>query len=157
MATYNLATWILPGTNTLLNTVNATIDTAGNLILGGSITATNLPANKFNINTWTTVSGTTQALAMGNGYYANNAGLVTFTLPATFAVGEVIAVMGQGAGGWKIAQNASQIIRFGDQFSATGTGGSWSSSQQYDNIVLVGMVANTTMAVRSAVGNITPA
>lgn len=158
-----LAVVAAPALNSATTTVNvssATAPSSGQVLTATSSTAATWQApaalNNFNINAVATVTGTTQALAVGNLYYANNASLVTLTIPSTFAVGEVIAVMGQGAGGWKIAQNASQNIIFGDQVSTTGTGGSWSSSQQYDNIFLVGMVANTTMAVRSAIGNPTP-
>lgn len=104
---------------------------------------------------WTTVAGTTQALAVNNGYYANNAGLVTLTLPTTASVGDLILVGGQGAGGWLIAQNASQLIRFGSSVTTTGTGGSLASTNQYDNIVLRCMVANTTFAVWASIGNLT--
>lgn len=104
---------------------------------------------------WTTVSGTSQALAINNGYYANNVGLVTLTLPTTAAVGDLIMVGGQGAGGWKIAQNASQTIQFGNQVTTPGTGGSLASTLQYDNVTLRCMVANTAFAVWGSQGNLT--
>jgi hypothetical protein len=43
-------------------------------------------------------------------YIANNASRVVFTLPSTVAIGTILEVVGKGAGGWKIAQNASQLI-----------------------------------------------
>lgn len=104
---------------------------------------------------WTTVSGTSQALAINNGYYANNAALVTLTLPTTAAVGDLIMVGGQGAGGWKIAQNASQTIQFGNQVTTSGTGGNLASTLQYDNVTLRCMVANTAFAVWGSQGNLT--
>ena len=45
---------------------------------------------------WTEVTGTSQAMAVNNGYIANNAGLVTLTLPATAAVGDTVIVQGKG-------------------------------------------------------------
>ena len=105
--------------------------------------------------TWTTVSGTTQAIAAQNGYIANNAGLVTLTLPATGTVGDTFIVTGLGAGGWLIAQNASQLIHFGNVVTTTGAGGSLASSNQYDTVEIVCIVTNTTWAVLNAVGNIT--
>src|SRR5258708_7028612 len=63
--------------------------------------------------TWTTVSGTTQTIAAENAYISNNAGTVTFTLPATGTVGDIFRVVGLGAGGWTIVENASQLIHFG--------------------------------------------
>lgn len=103
--------------------------------------------------TWTTVSGTSQSASVNNGYVANNASLVTVTIPTTFAVGDIIQVLGLGAGGWKIAQNSSQNIRLGNAVTTTGVGGSIASTNQYDTIYLVGLVANTTMVVIGGSGN----
>lgn len=94
--------------------------------------------------TWTNVTGTSQAMAINSGYVASNASLVTLTLPSTAAVGSVIQVMGAGAGLWKIAQNASQLIRFGNVTTTTGTGGSLSAQLQFDAVQLVCIVADTT-------------
>src|SRR3954466_1558352 len=69
---------------------------------------------------WQEVTGTTAALVANNGYILNNAGLVTATLPASAALGTIIEVCGKGAGGWTIAQNASQKIQFGNQVTTTG-------------------------------------
>jgi hypothetical protein len=71
-----------------------------------------------------------------------------------FAVGKVVAVAGLGAGGWKIAQNASQIIHFGDLATLTGTGGSIQSTNRYDNVMLLCIVANTEWTVLDHTGNI---
>lgn len=103
--------------------------------------------------TWTDVTGTTQALAVNNGYTANNAGLVTLTLPATAAYGTIIKVCGKGAGGWLIAQNASQLIHHGDVDSSTGVAGSIASTKQYDTLDLLCTVANTEWTVIGGVGN----
>ena len=53
-------------------------------------------------------------MSVNNGYIANNAGLVTLTLPDTAALGDEVLVQGKGAGGWLIAQNASETIYFGE-------------------------------------------
>jgi len=105
--------------------------------------------------TWNNVTGTSAAMAVNNGYIANNAGLVTLTLPATAAVGSVIAVAGSGAGGWKIAQNSGQTIHFGNVNTTTGSGGSLASSLRYDSVSVVCNVANTDFVVTSSIGNIT--
>jgi hypothetical protein len=104
---------------------------------------------------WIDVTGTTQAMAVETGYIADNAGLVTMTLPVTAAQGTLISVAGNGAGGWLIAQNASQNIKFGNQTTTTGVGGSLASTNRYDQIDILCTVANTTWVVRSPVGNIT--
>lgn len=105
--------------------------------------------------TWSEVTGTSQALAVLNGYILNNAGLVTATLPATAAVGEVIAIVGKGTGGWKIAQNASQTIHLNSSDTTTGVGGSLASTVRYNAVEVVCTTANTDFVVRSSMGNIT--
>ena len=105
---------------------------------------------------WTVVAGAAQALVVNSGYFANNAGTVVFTLPATCAVGDVIAVSGMNnATGWSIAQNALQQIFFGSASTTIGVGGSLASTLTYDSVEMVCNVANTSFVVQSAVGNIT--
>ncbi len=106
---------------------------------------------------WTNVTGTTQALAVNNGYVANNAGLVTLTLPATAAIGDVIQIRGNGAGGWLIAQNASQIIHFGSSPTTTGATGSLASTNRYDCVDLTCTVANLEFVCSGVQGILTPA
>lgn len=104
---------------------------------------------------WNEVTGTTQSMAVDNGYITNNAAQVDCTLPPTASVGEVVAITGYGSGGWKISQNAGQTIHFLSDDTTTGTGGSLESTTRYDAIELVCTVTNTDWVVRSAVGNIT--
>lgn len=104
---------------------------------------------------WTDVTGTSQTMAANNGYIADNASLVTLTLPTTSAQGTIIEISGNGAGGWTVAQNSGQAIKFGSVTTTTGTGGSLSSSNRYDAIKLLCTVANTQWNVQSSVGNIT--
>jgi hypothetical protein len=89
-------------------------------------------------------------MAADNGYTANNAGLVTLTLPVTAAYGSVISVNGKGAGGWRIAQNASQSIRLGNVTTTVGVGGSLSSTNLGDSIDLVCITANTLWTTQGA-------
>lgn len=93
---------------------------------------------------WTEVTGTTQAMVADNGYVANNGGLVTLTLPATAAFGTAISLIGKGAGGWLIAQNAGQNIQIGSSSSSVGVGGSVASTNRFDAISLICTTANTT-------------
>jgi Repeat of unknown function (DUF5907) len=103
----------------------------------------------------TVVTGTSQSMAVNNSYIANNSGLVTLTLPSAAAVGSVINVGGLGAGGWQIAQNAGQTINFGGNPTTAGTGGYIASNNQYDNITLQCVVANTTFVVQASLGTLT--
>lgn len=105
--------------------------------------------------TWNEVTGTTQTAAINNGYIANNAAQVVITLPTTASVGSVVRVTGKGAGGWRIAQNASEIIHFGIRDTTTGTGGYIESTHRRDSVELVCVVADTEWNVISSIGNIT--
>lgn len=105
--------------------------------------------------TWSEVTGTSQSMAVNHGYILNNVALVTATLPATAAVGDIVAVVGSGSGGWAIAQNAGQTIHFGNQNTTTGAGGSLASTNRYDSIELICNIANTDWVARSSIGNIT--
>lgn len=106
--------------------------------------------------TWTDVTGTTQAMTTGNGYIADNASLVTFTLPATANIGDVVQLLGKGAGGWKIAQNATQQINLGIIASTTGITGSLASSKQFDTVELRCITSGTaTVWTAKVTGNIT--
>lgn len=97
--------------------------------------------------TWNEVTGTSDTLDVGNGYIANNAGLVTLTLPAAAAVGDTLAVQGKGAGLWLIAQNAGQTVHFGASDTTTGAGGSLAATNRYDSLELVCITANTDFAI----------
>lgn len=102
------------------------------------------------------VTGTSQAMAVNNSYGMNNVALVTGTLPATAAYGDEIEICGVGAGGWAIAQNASQTIVFNATTATTaGVGGSVASTDRYDTIRLRCIVANTTFLVLWAKGTLT--
>lgn len=92
----------------------------------------------------TTVSGTSQTMNDEGLYIADNASLVTLTLPTTASAGTIIRIIGLGAGGWTIAQNSGQSIVVGTSTSTVGTGGSVSSSSQYDSVQLMCIVADTT-------------
>lgn len=104
---------------------------------------------------YTNVTSTSQTMVANNAYGANNVALVTFTLPVTAAVGTELEVSYVGTGGWAIAQNSGQFIRYGIFTTTTGVGGSLSSSDAGDNVVLKCVVANTTWNVKSSQGNLT--
>ena len=142
------------GTSTSAASIAIT-STSGGITLtpasGKEVTVTNLTARI----TTTDVTGTSQQMAINNAYVSNNGSLVTLTLPVTASVGDMVSVSGFGIGGWRIAQNASQLIRFGSSTTTTGTGGRLDSGNQCDSITLRCLVANTTWGVTSAIGNIT--
>lgn len=99
---------------------------------------------------WTEVTGITQAIVADNGYVANNAGVVTLTLPLTAAFGTIVSIVGKGAGGWLIAQNAGQNIQVGSVSSSVGVGGSVASTNRFDSIDLLCTTADLTWTTLGA-------
>lgn len=100
------------------------------------------------------VTGTSQTMAAGGQYLANNSGLVTFTLPATAAVGTVMLIASAGAniGGWTVAQGTGQSVQVGNVVSTAGATGSVSSTSSSggDSLEIVCTVANTTWVAATA-------
>lgn len=153
----------LPDIETLTADIGGAVgpDAAFNIdLLGGTgCTTTGTPvANQivFDVTgggiTWSRPAGAAVAAAVDNGYVSVNAGLVTVTLPVTAALGTVIEIMGEGAGGWVIAQNAGQSIQFGNLSTTVGAGGSLASTNQWDTVKIICRVADTTWSVVSNVG-----
>lgn len=91
--------------------------------------------------TWAGAAITPLAMSSNHGYINLNAGAAIFTLPSVSAVGDIINVVGQGAGGWTISGGTGQTIRIGSSVS-TVTTGSISSTNRYDAIQLVCIQAN---------------
>lgn len=107
---------------------------------------------------WAEVNDATKTLAVSHGYLTTRATTpVVFLLPATAIVGQIVAVVGStGTGGWSITQGTDQYIKFGSSVGTTAsTGGSISSTNQYDTIELICNVTNLGWVVRNAVGNLT--
>lgn len=128
------------------NSANFSVDANGfvSLVAGGGFT-------------WSVITADQSAVA-GNGYICNKAGLLTLTLPASGAIGDIIKVTGiNTALGWKIAQNANQQIFYGTQNTTSGVGGSLASVNIRDSIEILCVVAgaNTIWNVLTSQGNIT--
>lgn len=162
---YKSITSVIPigGIATLTgNSGGAISPTAGNInILGSGGVTVSGSGSTLTVSVsgsgmpWNEVTGTSQAMLVNNAYVANNAGLVTLTLPATAAFGDVIQIVGKGAGLWSIAQNAGQSINFGVLTTTVGAGGSLAAISQFDTVELVCTTANTTFTVYSVIGNLT--
>src|SRR3990167_7133446 len=122
----------------------------------GNITATTgtVVTNLFN---WIPeeVTDASVQLAINKTYVSNRGTLQTLTLPDTAAFGSVIKLVGKGAGGWLIAQNAAESIHFLGTTTTVGVGGSLASTTQYDCIEIMCTVANVEWTVSSVHGNIT--
>lgn len=160
------------------NAINVSypISLGGNLTTAGAVTVSGAFAATFNITaptnvtfpqsgtlattssviTWSEVTGTSQSMAVNNGYILSNALLVTVTLPLISPLGSILNIVGKGAGGWLVAQNAGQSINLGSSTTTVGVAGSLSSTNQFDSIELVCTVANTVWTqVNAPQGNIT--
>jgi len=101
---------------------------------------------------WDEITGTAKTVIVDEGYMANNASLVTFTLPATAAELTRFRIVGKGAGGWKIAQLAGQQILDGSSSTTVGTGGKIDSTDDAAAIELICTVADTKWTVISSEG-----
>jgi hypothetical protein len=103
---------------------------------------------------WETI-GASGALVVGKGYMCNAGAALSFSLPATAAVGTEIALTLDGSTSWTITQAANQRIRFGNSETTLGAGGSLASTAQGDTVYLVCVTANLRWIVISSIGNIT--
>lgn len=132
---------------------------AATLTQGSGVTITNNP-NSITISvssegfSWNDVTSATQTLAAENGYITDRAGGVTYTLPATGALGDAIKIVGK-LGLTTIAQNANQQILIGSSSSTVGVGGSVAGINVGDCIELVCITAgaNTVWRAANLVGN----
>lgn len=105
---------------------------------------------------WVNVTGTTQTVAPSTGYLSNNAGTVTFSLPASSTFGDVFRIVGR-QGAWTLTQAAGQQVLFGSGNTTAGAGGSLTSTNAGDCIELVATntSASSIWRVMSSLGNIT--
>lgn len=129
---------------------------AENITPGTGITITNA-SNSITVATtgggltWSTITASTLAAAINNGYVLNHASTpCVVTLPATAPLGAKISIIGlSGSGGWTATANTSQTIQFGN--TSSGSAGSWSSTNAGDSCDLICIVANTTWGLSNAV------
>lgn len=104
---------------------------------------------------WNDVTTSPQVMVANDGYLANSASQIVFSLPATSNFGDKLEIAGFGAGRWQITQGAGQQIIFGVDQTTIGVGGSLTSTEQYDSIELLCVVPNLTWLALDAQGNIT--
>lgn len=139
----------------------AGVPAAATLTAGAGITITNA-SNSITIAstgggfTWTDVTGATQTIVAQNGYITDRGGGVTYTLPASGALGDVFIITGK-LGLWTLAQNANQQVLLGSASSTVGVGGSLAATNLGDSITVVCTTsgASTVWRVYTSVGNIT--
>ncbi len=91
-----------------------------------------------------TITGTTQDAVAQTNYIPTNVALTSITLPAMAVVGDVVAITGEGAGGWSLLPNLGQTI----QMAASTATVSIASAEQYDTIQVMCVVEDTTWVVQ---------
>jgi len=105
--------------------------------------------------TWNTVTGTSSATTVNNGYFGSNVAQITFTLPATASAGDEICFVQTGAGALKIAQNSGQTIHTVSGDTTTGVTGFLETINQWSSFCLICTTANTDWAVKQgSAGNL---
>jgi len=138
-------------------TLPRTDGTAGQVLKtngSGSASWQNDSSTNFTWNV--TTSETAVTLAVNNGYIANNTSAqVVYTLPSSFAIGDVIEVCALAGNGFRISQNAGQFMVVGNSITTIGVGGYIESQNVGDWVQLLGVAANSSMMVEIKVGNIT--
>ena len=136
------------------------IPVAATLSAGTGVSITNAAGSITIASTgggFSTVDQTTTPVTMvaSTQYIADNAGLVTLTLPAVAALGDTFRIIGKGAGGWIMGQAVGQTCHVGNQATTAGVGGSIASTNQWDVITIICVTANTTFSVQANQGNLT--
>ena len=122
--------------------------------IGGGAGLTGVPGTL----PWQAVAGTAQAAAANTGYLANDAALVTVTLPAAAAVGDIVRVSGAGAGGWALVPGAGQSVAgFGAGLGPAGGQGAGAAVQyigadQWQTMAESQLAAGTVQSAHIAPG-----
>ncbi len=110
-------------------------------------------ATRFASFLWQAVTSSTQDITNYNGYFTNNGATpVTFTLPVNAQPNTFFRIAGYSSGGWILAQNADQSVRFGAGASTVGITGTTSSATRGDCIEVMCVVADTEWIITSVVG-----
>jgi len=100
-----------------------------------------------------TVVGPTP-MEVDNGFVTNNASRVELLLPDTAAFGSIIEIVGKGAGGFQINQNAGENILLVDSTTTGGVTGTVKSSEAGATLTMVCITADTTWRITSSTGNL---
>jgi hypothetical protein len=122
--TFEIQRWM----TTLVDTLNTILETIEPLLIN--------PISVTDIS---------QDVEVNTKYIPTNAALTSFQLPDTCDVGDVVEIVGQGAGGWSLLVGTGQTIELAASTAAV----SIASAERYDAISVTCVVANTTWVVTS--------
>jgi len=93
-------------------------------------------------------------LRPNEGFVADGAGSRVFSLPvAPPPIGTTFSVYGGDAAGWRITQNAGEVIVFGEKTTPTGVGGYLESTDSKDHVELI-YIGSGQYRVRNAMGTL---
>lgn len=130
---------------------NITIAGAGGATVTGAGTTITITAGATGGGlTWREETGAAANFATNEGIFANRAGGVTLTLPASPSVGDTFAAYQEGTGAVVVQAQGADIIRFGT--STSSAGGIITSLNQGDAVWLVA-VDSSRFRVINAVGS----
>lgn len=135
--------------NSTGNTLTKNTLTAGSGITITNGSATITIASTGGDLTWTEVN-TNTTMTVSTGYITNSASRLVMTVPALAAQGSVMAIAGNGSGGWTLAPNVGQTLYFNN--SAITYPNVIVSSFPHDTIEIVCITANTEFDVTNAIG-----
>ncbi len=98
-----------------------------------------VPVSEFS---WQVVTTSPFQMLPNMGYITNSASLVELILPVASSVTQEIAIVGQGAGGWRITQTAGQHVHIGHTETTVGVTGTIDSENRYDALRLICITDN---------------
>ena len=105
--------------------------------------------------TWNTITAS-QMLVVNNGYICiSPGGALALQLPAVSSLGDEIKIVLDGSTSFSVTQGAGQSIRLANAVTTAGAGGSLTTTQQGDTLLLVCQTANLKWNVLSSIGNLT--
>lgn len=117
---------------------------------GSTITITGSGGSSM---TWQVI-GASQTLAVNHGYFCTSGGTLALALPAVSAIGDTVEISLDGSTGFTVTQSAGQTIKFGNQVTTAGVGGSIASTGQGDTIQMVCSVVNLRWNILDCMGNL---
>lgn len=131
---------------------------AATITAGAGITVTNgagtISIAASTLDTWTTIAAD-GPLTTNTSYIDTKAGLLSVSLPAASAQGDMLRLQGHGAGGWIITQGVGQQILIAGTNTTLGAGGTLASSNLGDGVSMVCTTANLEWRVYGVIGNLT--
>jgi hypothetical protein len=150
--TPTMLSFVGTATRYLSNTgTGGTLPAWSQINLTNGVTGTLPPTNGGRV-TWSVI-GVSGTLVVNTGIFCTTGAALSFALPATSIVGDVIEIVLDGSTSWTVTQAANQQIKIGISTTTLGVGGSMTSSAQGDSVMMVCSVANLIWNVVSSMGN----